>query len=362
MSINELKNLKEIVDCLVNQSQSSIIKNNFINNFYRHTIDGKLYGSFKLFGAKSFRLTSNNPNLLNLPSTGTIYAKPVKQCFEAEKGKIFLVVDLNALEDRTLANLSGDENKCAIFNQKIDGHCLNSYYYFRDEIEAILPREKDEPLYDYIRRYHQEVENGNKALKDIRQRSKQPTFGMNYGAFPKKLLVYIKTCIEDCTRIFNMYHYELYPGVTKMREEYVLPTAKNNGRIHLGLGCYLNSSNPEKEIRTLNNAVSQFWSILSLLTIHKFNQHLEYHKLNENIKVISSIYDSIYIYMDDNPELIKWTNDLIIPLLTKDFLVNQLVHNEAESEIGYNWYDTKKIPNNASLEDIIKIRGELNGI
>ena len=90
-----------------------------------------------------------------------------------------------------------------------------------------------------------------------------------------------------------------------------------------------------------NGVLQKVWDCLETL-----NQE------TEDIKVISTIYDSIYVHLRDDLELIKYVNDLIIPFLTKDFLVDQIVHNEAEGEVGYNWYDTAKVHNNASIEEI----------
>ena len=138
-----------------------------------------------------------------------------------------------------------------------------------------------------------------------------------------------------------------------------MPTALTNGRIHLGLGCYIKTDNAHADIRTLNNATCQFWSILTLLTINKMHKLIDQANLSKDIFCISTIYDSIYFLVKDTPETIKWVNDRLIPVMTKDFIEDQIVKNTAVSEIGYNWAELKPIANDASIEEIIAVREKL---
>ena len=53
--------LKELTSTLIDFSFGNIIKTTFVPAFYRYTVDGRLYGQYILFGAKSFRYTSKQP-------------------------------------------------------------------------------------------------------------------------------------------------------------------------------------------------------------------------------------------------------------------------------------------------------------
>ena len=346
--------LSELLQALIDFSFAAIVRNNFIEAFYNYTVDGRLHGQYKLFGALSFRMTSSNPNMLNAPSTGSIFSKPIKACFTAPEGYVIAAIDYSSLEDRVLASLTRDVGKCAIYEQDLDSHSYNSVGYYPDEVNKHMTITGNQV--EDARTFKRLVDGGNKYLKDIRQKSKPVTFKCAYLGMPD---AHKGGAITEA--VYNNYHNNLYPSILQQVNNYILPTLRDTGKIHLGLGCYLKSDNPDKDVRSVNNALNQFWSILTLLAIHKINQRIDENNLQNDIQVTSTIYDSIYMIVKKDSNVIKWLNDTLIPIMTTDFMENQRIKNICNLNIGTSWADVEKheLPTDADIEHIENVLSNL---
>lgn len=151
--------VKEILQALIDFSAVDKILSAFIPSFLDAVYSPKtnwhyLIGNFNLGGTVSGRLSSSNPNLQQLPATGSKYAKLIKSCFIAPKGWLLCGLDFSALEDHISALTTKDSNKLKVYLDNYDGHCLRAFSYFHDQMEDIQEKldyiNTEEQLYEVI--------------------------------------------------------------------------------------------------------------------------------------------------------------------------------------------------------------------
>ncbi len=111
------------------------INNTFIKAFKREK--DWVHGNLKLGGTQSGRLSSNDPNLTNLPAHGPM-GKLIKSCVVAPKGWLFCGADFSALEERIGAILSQDPNRIKVYTDGFDGHSMRALKYFADQMPDIV--------------------------------------------------------------------------------------------------------------------------------------------------------------------------------------------------------------------------------
>ena len=151
----------------------------------------------------------------------------------------------------------------------------------------------------------------------------------------------------------------MHPGIAEYRTEYAEPVSKKQGYLHLAWGLKLYSDKPDKDIRTLFNALSQGYSCLTMIALNKFDTYLEDNNLRNRISITNTIHDAVYLEIDDNIETIKLVNDVLPSIMSEQFVVNQEIPLAAECDIGYNLYDTITLKHGTTEEEIQDILDKL---
>lgn len=101
--------------------------------------DGRIHATFNQTGAETGRLSSNNPNLQNIPIR-TDFGRRIRAAFVPfDKGHVLLSADYSQIELRILAHLAGDPNLQKAFREGQDIHRHTASLMFdvpEDKIDA----------------------------------------------------------------------------------------------------------------------------------------------------------------------------------------------------------------------------------
>jgi DNA polymerase I len=100
--------------------------------------DGRLHTTFNQTAATTGRLSSNNPNLQNIPIR-TALGREIRACFVAEPGNLLVSADYSQVELRLLAHIAGEDVLKEIFRRGEDVHTATACRVFGVTPDQIDP-------------------------------------------------------------------------------------------------------------------------------------------------------------------------------------------------------------------------------
>ena len=152
---------------------------------------GRIHTSFNQAVAATGRLSSNNPNLQNIPVRDE-RGREIRKAFVPEKGHVFLSADYSQIELRLIAHLSKDKSMIADFLSGNDIHAATAAKIFGVEIKDVT--------------------------REMRSRAKTANFGIIYGISSYGLSERLTIGRKEAKDLIDGY-FNSYPGVKIYMDE-----------------------------------------------------------------------------------------------------------------------------------------------
>lgn len=369
---NKYKNRIEILQNIIEIGLSEKIANTFLRRFHQSNYPAINYlkpgtttlqnyhllcGNFNLTGTKSGRLSSNDPNLTNIPS-GAKLAPLVKECITAPPGWLFVGADFKSLEDMISALTTKDPNKLKIYLEGYDSHSFRAYHYYSESMPDIDPTSVES------------INSIKDKYPDFRQDSKTPTFLLTYQGSWLGIVEQCGFTKKKAQQVEKRYH-ELYIVSDQWVQDKLIQAAKDGyvtGAFGLRLRTPLLKSygytgnklkippQAQKELRTAGNALGQSYCMLTTRAAIEFMTRVRNSRYRLDIRLVCLIHDAIYLMIREDIDVIEWVNQNLIECMEWQALP-EIQHDQvrlgAELMIYYpNWNHSLKLPNNASQEQI----------
>jgi DNA polymerase-1 len=178
-----------VVDLVLENRELSKLKSTYLDALPLQ-VDantGRVHTSYSQIGAVTGRLSSNNPNLQNIPIR-TETGRKVRNGFIAEKGNVLLAVDYSQIELRIVAHMAQDKEMLAAFRADEDIHSTTAAAIYGVGLEAVT--------------------------SDMRRHAKAINFGLIYGMSAFGLTRSTELTLAEAETFVKAY-FEKVPGVKK---------------------------------------------------------------------------------------------------------------------------------------------------
>ncbi|MEY3258113.1 MAG: polymerase [Actinomycetota bacterium] len=162
--------------------------------------DGRIHATFNQMVARTGRLSSENPNLHNIPVRSD-EGKVFRTAFVPAKGSQFLVADYNQIELRCIAHLANDPGLIEAFTKGEDIHTSTAARVFG--VAA------------------------SKVTGEMRSKAKMVSYGLAYGMEAYGLSQRLGIGVDEAAEILDAY-FSAFPNVKRYMDDAV-ETAKKRG-------------------------------------------------------------------------------------------------------------------------------------
>ncbi|MDP4193811.1 MAG: DNA polymerase I [Bacteroidota bacterium] len=315
-ALESLKGVHEIIDIILEYRQVSKLKSTYADALpdLIHPKTGRIHTSFNQTVTSTGRLSSNNPNLQNIPIR-TELGKEIRKAFVAgSPDHLILSADYSQIELRIMASICQDEALCNAFKNAEDIHRSTAALVF-----MVDPKD---------------------VTSDMRRKAKEVNFGILYGIGPFGLKTRLGVTQTHAKEIIDTY-FNTFKRVNDFMASSVEKARKNGyAETLLGRRRYL------KNINSNNKAVRQFeervainmpiqGTAADMIKIAMINVFNELKKRKARTKMVLQVHDELVFDMhkDEVDELRPLIKELMEKALPLEVPV------VVDTGIGENWLD-----------------------
>ncbi|RPI70141.1 MAG: DNA polymerase I, partial [Ignavibacteriales bacterium] len=315
-SLEYLKGQHEIIDLLLDYRQVSKLKSTYSdalpNLINRKT--GRIHTSFNQTVASTGRLSSNDPNLQNIPIR-TELGREIRRAFvPRDKDHLILSADYSQIELRIMAHISGDEGLSKAFKEKEDIHRSTAALVF--------------------------MVNPGDVTPDMRRKAKEVNFGILYGIGPFGLKTRLGVSQSHAKEIIDTY-FRTFKRVKEFMDDSVL-LAKEKGyaeTLHGRRRFLRNINSSNRVVRQFEERVAINMRVqgtaADMIKLAMINIHKELVKRNYKTKMVLQVHDELVF--DAHKEEVDEVRPLIKELMEKALPLDVPVL--VDTGIGDNWLD-----------------------
>ena len=276
--------------------------------------DKRIHTSYNQAVAATGRLSSNNPNLQNIPIR-TDRGKEIRKAFVPRNNDFILVsADYSQIELRIIAHMSGDKNMIEAFRQGVDIHAATASRVYGLPVTEVTA--------------------------EMRRNAKAVNFGIIYGQSAFGLSERLNIPRREAASIIDAY-FAQYPGIKNYMEK-TIAFARAHGFVEtiLGRRRYLRDINSNNAVvrgfaeRNAINAPIQ-GSSADMIKIAMIRIHDDLGKLNIRSKMILQVHDELVF------DVHKSELEIVKPVIYER-MKNALpldVPVEVEVDEGENWLE-----------------------